>query len=139
MRKFVLFLALLIAMPVAANYASAGTHFTEPGFKRISVRANRTTRVSYHAQYNGTCRRYYRTSVIITDRPSHGRLMVRRRMRRLPHNHPEFRCRGKRIWTYSVYYKPDAGYRGRDAFGYVLTGLSTDPRRGSRYFGVKVR
>ncbi|MCF6198554.1 MAG: hypothetical protein L3J67_04010 [Hyphomicrobiaceae bacterium] len=139
MRKFVLFLALLMAMPLAASFATAATHFTVPGFKRIAVRANRTTRVSYHAQYNGTCQRRYRTSIIITTRPRHGQLRVRKRVRRLPRNHPEFRCRGKRIWTYSVYYRPDRGYRGRDSFGYVVTGLSSDPRVGSRYFGVRVR
>ncbi len=139
MRKFVLFLALLMAMPLAASVATAATHFTVPGYKRILVRANKTTKVAYHAQYNGTCRRIYRTSVIITNQPRHGSLVVRRRMKRLPQNHPEFRCRGLRIWTYSVYYKPDHGYHGRDAFGYVLTGLSNDPRAGSRYFGVKVK
>lgn len=139
MRKIAAFLALLIATPLAANHASAAGYFTIPGFKSISVQANRTTRVAYHAQYNGTCRRHYRTSVIITHPPRHGDLMVRRRRMRLPWNHPEIRCRGKHIWTYSVYYKPFRGYRGRDAFGYQLTGLMDDPRVGARHFGVHVR
>ena len=144
MRKLALFLALLVAMPMAAsfttdNQASAAGYFTMPGYKNISVRRNHTTRVAYHAQHNGTCHRIYRISVVITNHPHHGDLMVRRRRMRLPWNHPELRCRGKRVWAYSVYYRPDSGYHGRDAFGYVITGLSDDPRIGSRYFGVHVR
>ena len=139
MRKLVLFLALLVAMPVMASHTSAAGYFTVPGFKRIEVRANRTTRVAYHAQYNGTCHRHYRTSVVITNPPHHGELTVRREKMRLPYDHPEFRCRGRRVWVYKVYYRPDPGYRGRDAFGYELTGLMDDPRVGARYFGVRVK
>jgi hypothetical protein len=139
MRKFAIFLAFLMALPFAANVASAGSYFTVPGFKRILVKANRTTRVAYHVQSNSTCHRHYRTSVIITHQPAHGILKVRKTKMRVPYNHPDRRCRGKILHVTKVYYRPDAGYRGRDAFGYQLTGLSTDARTGARHFGVRVK
>jgi len=80
----------------------------------VTVPANRESMIGYMTGIADNCHNAGKPKMDVAREPAHGAVRFQWMKRKIDRKTSV--CNGRAVWGMAVFFKPDAGYRGKDAF-----------------------